>query len=301
MGSADEYLVPVAVADNGGGIVHRRQTSETFKNNKQQQYDDVQFGSARIVADEIRQFSQHAHSPVPNPAPLGLIAFGLTTALLQVKHTRLAGDDLGGVDNLVLGFALCFGGLIQLIAGISEIRRNNIFGYTAFCVYGGFWMSIGTVRIVELLANVEVHINPKATQAMLSIMAVITAMLWTLTFKINKTICSLFFLLLVTFILLAIGVFNEAVDKAAGWFGILTSANAFWLAFAELVNDVMREGPDEIIPLGHWKKNQHKQSGGLHVPGRIHGKIPSTVIPHPIKVKEEEPMIEDLEEGTASE
>ena len=55
------------------------------------------------------------HTSVPNPAPLGLIGFGLTTALLQVKHTRLGGegdDDLDGVDTVVLGFAMFFGGLL---------------------------------------------------------------------------------------------------------------------------------------------------------------------------------------------
>ena len=53
---------------------------------------------------------------VPNPAPLGLIGFGLTTALLQVKHTRVGGedsDDMDGVDTVVLGFAMFFGGLLQ--------------------------------------------------------------------------------------------------------------------------------------------------------------------------------------------
>jgi succinate-acetate transporter protein len=58
-----------------------------------------------------------APSSVPNPAPLGLIAFGLTTALLQVKHARLGGDsaqELAGVDVEVMGFALFFGGLLQV-------------------------------------------------------------------------------------------------------------------------------------------------------------------------------------------
>jgi succinate-acetate transporter protein len=254
------------------------------------------------LADEIRRLSSHVHPPVPNPAPLGLIAFGLTTALLQVKHTRLAGEEESdGVDNLVLGFALCFGGLIQLIAGISEIRRNNIFGYTAFCVYGGFWMSVGTLRIVELLAagDTSPHVSPKASQAMLSIMAVVTAMLWSLTFKINKTICMLFFLLFMTFILLAVGVFNETVDQIGGYVGILTSANAFWIAFAELVNDVIGEGTDEIIPLGHWKTNKFKKAGGAHVPGLIHGSSrPQEVSLHQLGYQADlEEELDDIEEG----
>jgi uncharacterized protein len=94
------------------------------------------------IVREIRDLHGHLHPPVPNPAPLGLFAFGLTTALLQVKHTRLGGDEsekIEGVEAIVMGFAMFFGGLLQIIAGLSETKRNNIFGYTAFLVYGGFW------------------------------------------------------------------------------------------------------------------------------------------------------------------
>jgi len=137
-------------------------------------------------------------------------------------------------------------------------------------------MSLGTVLIIRLMANPTVDderppLNKEALQAMLFMVGVFTYMLWTLTFKLNKTICSLFFLLGTTCILLSFGVQNETVDKVGGYFGIITSANAFWLAYAELVNDVIGEGKKEIIPLGHWHHNQFKESGGAHVPGRIRG------------------------------
>jgi succinate-acetate transporter protein len=71
---------------------------------------------APIVAS-LKALSKDINPAVPNPAPLGLIAFGLTTALLQVKHARLGGDsaeDLAGVDVEAMGFALFFGGLLQV-------------------------------------------------------------------------------------------------------------------------------------------------------------------------------------------
>jgi len=136
-------------------------------------------------------------------------------------------------------------------------------------------MSLGTVLIVNLLSTNDAGnsppLNGEALQAMLFMVGVFTFMLWSLTFKLNKTICSLFFLLGVTCILLSFGVHNETVDTVGGYFGILTSANAFWLAYAELVNDVIGEGKREIIPLGHWHWNEFKESGGAHVPGRIRG------------------------------
>lgn len=81
-----------------------------------------------MLADAI-----HQHTfllSVPNPAPLGLIGFGLTTALLQVKHTRAGGEDsedLDGVDTVVLGFAMFFGGLLQVSL---HARITNIPMYT---------------------------------------------------------------------------------------------------------------------------------------------------------------------------
>ncbi len=132
------------------------------------------------VAREIRALGPHIHSAVPNPAPIGLFAFGLTTALLQMKHTRLTGNsekDLTGVENLTWGFAMFYGGLLQLIAGLGEVRRNNLFGYTAFLSYGGFWMSLGTAEIITklftLLGEVgsdggEIGMNPDALRAMVS-------------------------------------------------------------------------------------------------------------------------------------
>jgi succinate-acetate transporter protein len=261
-----------------------------------------------LIAEEIKKLKSHIHPPVPNPAPLGLIAFGLTTALLQIKHTRIGGDsdgDLDGVDTVVMGFAMFFGGLLQIIAGLSEIRRNNIFGYTAFCLFGGFWMSVGTVEIVSLLATgKKPPVNATALQAMLFMVGVFTWMLWILTFKMNKTINSLFFLLGSTLWLLCVGVEHETVDIVGGYFGLATAANAFWLAFAELVNDVIGEGR-EIIPLGHWTPKT-KDHGAAHVPGSTQGRRPHHILGHTFKhfkvaqATEKSEGLEDIEEGLPS-
>jgi uncharacterized protein len=65
--------------------------------------------------------------------------------------------------------------LTQIIAGISEIRRNNVFGYTAFCLYGGFWMSMATIEIASLLATGgPPPFNAKAAEAMLMMMSIYT-------------------------------------------------------------------------------------------------------------------------------
>ncbi len=220
---------------------------------------------------EMKELQSQVNPPVPNPAPLGLFAFGFTTALLQIKHTRLGGDDsedVDGVEIMVLGFAMFFGGLLQIIAGLSEIRRNNVFGYTAFLLFGGLWMSLGTIDIVQLLACDATPPNPKAAQAMLFLAGLFTFVLWIMTFNLNVTLNLLFFLLATTLFLLSGGVQNELVDKVGGWFGMATSVVAYWLAGVELFNDIHGQGK-EVIPLGHFPSNLFKANGGFQAPGRI--------------------------------
>lgn len=223
------------------------------------------------IVKEMKALRSHINPPVPNPAPLGLFAFGFTTALLQIKHTRLGGDDpedFDGVETLVLGFAMFFGGLLQIIAGLSEVRRNNVFGYTAFLLFGGLWMSLGTVDIIQLLASDAQPPNPKASQTMLFLAGLFTFILWIMTFKLNATLNLLFFLLASTLFLLSGGVENELVDKVAGWFGMATSAVAYWLAGVELFNDIHGQGK-EIIPLGNFSSNHFSAHGGFQAPGHI--------------------------------
>lgn len=270
----------------------------------------------KSLAQEIKALGPHIHPPVPNPAPLGLFAFGLTTALLQVKHTRLGGDtaeDRSGTDNFVFGFAMFFGGLLQLIAGIHEQKRNNVFGYTVFQVYGGFWMSFGASRFLAVIADAPV--NPQAVQAMLCLMGIFSFVMLIMTFVMNMTISLLFFLVVCTFFLLAAGIDNVQIDMAAGWVGIVTAAVAYWLASAELFNDIVGAGND-LIPLGHWKKNKFRFAGGWHVPGRIHGvthrqvlieseygpdssHVPTLTESRKSFVTQTEPL--DIEEGSSSE
>lgn len=235
--------------------------------------------TSSAIMKEIKALGPNIHPPVPNPAPLGLFAFGFTTALLQMKHTRLTGsnkDDMAGVEHIVWGFALFYGGLLQLIAGICEIKRNNIFGYTAFLSFGAFWVSLGTSNILVNFYRVisgdldNIFFNPKAIQTMFILMGMFTFVLWICTFKLNMTLSVLIFSLMMTFFLLAGGVVSTTIDYIAGWFGLFTAAVAFWLASAELINDI-HGGGNVIIPLGQFPSNDFQFTHGFHVPGRIHG------------------------------
>lgn len=78
-----------------------------------------------IIASNIEKLSKHVHPSVPNPAPLGLLGFGLTTALLQLKPTGIGGADTVGVDTAVMGFAMFFGGLLQVRRTMARMDHRN--------------------------------------------------------------------------------------------------------------------------------------------------------------------------------
>ena len=76
-----------------------------------------------------------------NPAPLGLLGFGMTTILLNLHNAGYY-----GLDTMILGMGICIGGLAQVMAGAMEWKKKNTFGTTAFTLYGFFWLSLVAPR-----------------------------------------------------------------------------------------------------------------------------------------------------------
>src|SRR5947209_16252157 len=74
-----------------------------------------------------------------DPGPLRLAGFAETTFILSMMNANLV--NFGKSLPVILGVALAYGGIAQLIAGIWEFRTGNTFGAVAFCSYGAFWIS----------------------------------------------------------------------------------------------------------------------------------------------------------------
>ena len=72
-----------------------------------------------------------------NPAPLGLLGFGMTTVLLNIHNTGYYA--LGG---MILAMGIFYGGFAQIFAGWMEWKKGNTFGTTAFTSYGLFWLTL---------------------------------------------------------------------------------------------------------------------------------------------------------------
>ena len=185
-------------------------------------------------------------SAIADPGPLGLACFALTTFCLSMIN---AGLVVAESVYVVIALALVYGGTAQVLAGMWEFKKNNVFGATAFTSYGAFWVSLG---IFELLAIQKVWvIPPQGTWLFLLAWTIFTAYMWIGSFGTNKALIVVFTLLLLTFILLTIGAAgNDAAHTWGGYCGIVTAIAAWYTSAAGIYNAVFGR---VVLPVGPCK------------------------------------------------
>ena len=163
-----------------------------------------------------------------NPAPLGLMGFGMTTVLLNIHNAGFF-----GMDTMILAMGIFYGGLAQIFAGIMEFRNNNTFGLTAFTSYGLFWLSL--VYIV-----LRGGADPVFLGWYLFMWGLFTCYMWMGTWGKNRALQTVFLTLTILFWLLAIGHWadSQTFIRIAGFEGIVCGMSAVYLAAAEVLNEV---------------------------------------------------------------
>lgn len=181
--------------------------------------------------------------PTANPAPLGLLAFGLTTVLLSFHNAGFF-----GLDAMILSMGIFYGGLAQVIAGIMEWRKGNTFATTAFLSYGFFWLSLAGILMLPKLGLGDAP-GAEAMAAYLAIWGAFTAVMFVGTLRLNRALQVVFLTLTVLFFLLAIGDItgSESIKTLAGYVGILCGASAIYAGFAQVLNEVYGR---TVVPLG---------------------------------------------------
>src|SRR6266568_8159629 len=175
--------------------------------------------------------------PTANPAPLGLSAFALTTFVLSTFNSGL----IKGPD-MVLGLALFYGGIVQILAGLQEFRAGNTFGATAFCSYGGFWLAVGAILtpafgIIAAYGGATTANFHAAFAWFLLGWTIFTGLMFLGTLRSTVALIGVFGLLFITFLLLAIDQFQgapsgNAIGIIGGYFGIATALVAWYTALA---------------------------------------------------------------------
>jgi succinate-acetate transporter protein len=154
-------------------------------------------------------------------------------------------------EPVVLGLALAYGGLAQLLAGMWEFRTGNTFGAVAFTSYGAFWISFWAFVTFFAGDIPPAHVGD-AVGLYLIAWGVFTAYMFVASLRTTAAVALVFALLTVTFILLGIGNAgeHESLVEAGGWFGLATAAAAWYASFAAVVNSTFGRTVMPVRPLG---------------------------------------------------
>ncbi len=212
---------------------------------------------AQITADSER--TAPVAAAVANPAPLGLSAFALTTFVLSASNAGFIFPKAATPSDgfIVVGLAIFYGGLVQLLAGLQEFKAGNTFGATAFCSYGGFWLAVGLVLLppTGLAAGLGKDLFTALGVFALG-WAIFTGMMFLGTLRSNLALIGVFGFLFLTFVALTIGYLNAPGStgitwlQIGGWLGIVTALIAWYTALAGVLASSRSAFQLPVFPIG---------------------------------------------------
>jgi len=167
-----------------------------------------------------------------NPAPLGLMGFGMTTILLNLHNIGMF-----PLDGVILAMGI-----------LLEFKKGNTFGLTAFTSYGSFWLTLVAILLLPkmgLAAAADGHF----LGVYLGIWGVFTLFMFFGTLKGPRMLQFVFLSLTVLFALLCAGHLadNESIVHIAGWIGLVCGASAIYLAMGEVLNEQFGR---TVLPIG---------------------------------------------------
>jgi succinate-acetate transporter protein len=173
---------------------------------------------------------------IADPGPLGLAGFAGTTFFLSAINTGLLPES---VTAVVLGLALFYGGLAQLLAGMWEFVKGNTFGAAAFSSFGAFWLSYYFIvyHVAAGLKASPTDIN-HALGVYLLVWTIFTAYMTIAATRVSLAVLGVFAALTLTFLFLTLGKFStgDELTKIGGWLGFVTAILAWYASFAAVTN-----------------------------------------------------------------
>jgi succinate-acetate transporter protein len=188
--------------------------------------------------------SMELRDTTADPAPLGLLGFGITTVLLNLHNAGLY-----ELNSMILAMGLCYGGAAQIVAGVMEWKKGNTFGTTAFLSYGFFWWSLVGLLVLPKIGWAAAA-NEQSMAAYLFMWGLFTFVMFLGTFRLSRALQVVFGTLTLLFFLLAYGDFAGAsadFKHFTGWEGVVCGFSAIYTGLAHVMNVVSGK---TVWPLG---------------------------------------------------
>src|SRR5205814_9981204 len=192
----------------------------------------------------MNESATHIKDTTGNPAPLGLLGFGMTTVLLNLHNAGFF-----EINSMILAMGICYGGIAQIIAGIMEWRKGNTFATTAFTSYGLFWLSLVALIVLPKIGWAAKS-DDTAMAAYLAMWGTFTAIMFIGTLRLNRALQVVFATLTILFFLLAYGDFTAASPEFkhfTGYEGIFCGFSAIYAGLAQVLNELSHK---IVLPLG---------------------------------------------------
>ncbi|WP_447984721.1 acetate uptake transporter [Nitrospira sp. Nam74] len=175
---------------------------------------------------------------------LAIGLFGLSVGALTVGFAQLGIiPESNRIGTLVI--ALLFGGLVQILAGITDIRYHEQLGGTALTMYGFFWLTVSTAKLVS--ASTSIHFHMVLYAPINVVYAAFSAVMVYLTAYRNVTLSFLHAIIAFTFLVTALARLDFISETLPGMGHVLVGVLAFYYAIASLIHAFTGE---VVVPLG---------------------------------------------------
>ncbi len=183
-----------------------------------------------------------------DPVPVGLAGFGLSTFVLGMIQSGLVNKSALPV---VLGLALAYGGLMQLLAGMWAFVRNNTFAAVALSSYGAFWISFWALNTFYM-DKIPAKEQNAALGLYLIAWGVFSFYMWIISFRVNLGVMLVFITLWPAYVLLGIGTTSGVMGLVhlGGAFAIATAVLAWYVSFADTLHNTVGRQIVPLVPFG---------------------------------------------------
>src|SRR5208337_3563761 len=190
-----------------------------------------------VKVDSVFKNEIRISDSTANPGALGLLAFGLTTIILNMHNAGIF-----SMGSVVFAMGIFYGGLAQIIAGIMEWKKNNTFGMTAFISYGFFWISLIGLILMPVFGW-SGAVSKVALVSFLALWGLFSLVMFIVTLRLMRALQLVFGLLVILFLLLIVGNLFGSVTvlQIAGTEGVICGLSAMYAGLGQVMNDVYKE------------------------------------------------------------